>query len=175
MPQKNNVSLALNLAALAAGMLMLAYASVPLYKLFCAVTGYGGTTQEAKSAPPKALDRKITIAFNADTDPNLPWDFKPEKRSERVAIGAQSLAFYTAKNLSNHAVTGRAVYNVVPFAAGSYFVKIDCFCFKEQTLAAGEKAHMPVSFYVDPNIVNDPDLKGIETITLSYTFFAVKK
>jgi cytochrome c oxidase assembly protein subunit 11 len=172
---QKNASLALNLVALAAGMLMLAYASVPLYKLFCQVTGYGGTTQEATAAPKKALAKKITIEFNADTDPHLPWEFKPEKRSMRVHIGEQSLAFFSAKNLTSQPVTGRAVYNVVPHQAGSYFVKIECFCFKEQTLAAGEKAHMPVSFYVDPAIVNDPDLKGIETITLSYTFFAVKK
>src|ERR1700733_8254180 len=100
-------------------MLMLAYASVPLYRLFCQVTGYGGTTQEAKAAPAKALARKITVTFNADTDPNLAWEFKPEQRSQRIAIGAQTLAFFSARNLSTHAVTGRAMYNVVPFAAGA--------------------------------------------------------
>jgi cytochrome c oxidase assembly protein subunit 11 len=171
----SNKNLALNLAAAAVGMLMLAYASVPLYRLFCQATGYGGTTQEAKTAPAKALARQIKIEFNADIDPGLAWEFKPEKPFQRVHIGEQSLAFFTAKNETNHALTGRATYNVVPHQAGSYFVKIECFCFKEQTLGPGERAHMPVLFYVDPAIVNDPDLKGIETITLSYTFFAVKK
>jgi len=171
----SNKNLALNLAALAAGMLMLAYASVPLYRLFCEVTGYGGMTRTATSPAPGALAKSITIAFNAETDPNLPWEFAPEKRLQKVHIGEQSLAFYRAKNLSNKPVTGHAVYNVVPHQAGAYFVKIDCFCFREQTLAAKEKVNMPVSFYIDPAILDDPDLKGIETITLSYTFFAVKK
>jgi cytochrome c oxidase assembly protein subunit 11 len=171
----NNRSLALNLTAIAAGMLMLAYASVPLYRLFCQVTGYGGTTQEAKVAPKEALAQTITVDFNADTDTNLAWTFKPDQRSVTIPIGKQSLAFFTATNLTDKPITGRATYNVVPFAAGSYFVKIECFCFTEQTLAPHETANMPVSFYVDPKIVNDRDLKGIETITLSYTFFAVKK
>jgi len=170
-----NVSLALNLAALAVGMLMLAYASVPLYRLFCEVTGYGGTTRTATSPAPGAVGKTITVAFSAETDPNLPWEFLPERRSQRVKIGEQSLAFYTAKNLNNKPVSGNAVYNVVPHQAGAYFVKIDCFCFQEQTLAPKEKVNMPVSFYIDPAILKDPDLKGIETITLSYTFFAVKK
>lgn len=170
-----NLSLALNLAALAVGMLMLAYASVPLYRLFCQVTGYGGTTQEATAPAPGSIGREITLRFNADTDPNLPWEFKPGQRSQRVRIGEQALAFYTASNKNNVPVKGHAVYNVVPHEAGQYFVKIECFCFREQTLAAKESVHMPVSYYIDPAIVDDPDLKGIETITLSYTFFAVKK
>ncbi len=170
-----NLSLALNLAAVAAGMLMLAYASVPLYKLFCEFTGYGGTTKEGKAPTTKALSRQITVRFNADTDKNLPWEFAPGELSQRIPIGAQTLTFYTAKNLSDKPVKGHAVYNVVPHEAGQYFVKIECFCFREQTLAAKESVYMPVSYYIDPAIVNDPDLKGIETITLSYTFFAVKK
>lgn len=171
----SNKNLALNLGALAVGMLMLAYAAVPLYKLFCEVTGYGGTTKEGKPPTAKALARQITVRFNADTDKNLPWEFKPGEPSQRIHIGGQALTFYTAKNLSDKPIKGHAVYNVVPHEAGQYFVKIECFCFTEQTLAAKESVHMPVSYYIDPAIVNDPDLKGIETITLSYTFFAVKK
>lgn len=170
-----NLSLAFNLAALAAGMLMLAYASVPLYRLFCAITGYGGTTQEATHAPGKVLDQTITVRFNADTDPNLPWEFAPGMHSMKVKIGEQALTFYTAKNLTNKPISGHAVYNVVPHEAGQYFAKIECFCFTDQTLKPGEAVHMPVSYYIDPAIADDPDLKGIETITLSYTFFAVKK
>jgi cytochrome c oxidase assembly protein subunit 11 len=172
---KTNRSLALNLAAIAAGMLMLSYASVPLYRLFCEVTGYGGTPRQALFAPAKALSRQITVSFNADTDPNLPWEFKPGNKSVRVPIGEQTLIYYVARNLTKQPITGHAVYNVVPLKAGAYFNKIDCFCFREQTLAAGERVHMPVSFFIDPAIVDDPDLKNIETITLSYTFFALKK
>lgn len=169
-----NSSLALNLAAIAAGMLLLAYASAPLYRLFCEMTGYGGTPRKASAAPVTTLERTITIEFNADTDSNLPWEFKPGQKAIAVKVGAPGLSFYTARNLANSAVTGRAVYNVVPPKAGAYFVKVECFCFQEQTLAAGQKAHMPVSFYIDPAIAADPDMDNIKTITLSYTFFAAK-
>ncbi len=175
MKPRSNLSLALNLAALVAGMVMLAYASVPLYRLFCQVTGYGGTTQEAKHAPGQISQRQITVDFNADTDPALPWKFRPGERSIRVRVGEQSMTHYVAENLSDQPVKGHAVYNVVPFSAGSYFVKIECFCFKEQTLAPHAKVDMPVVFYIDPAILADPDMNDVKTITLSYTFFPIKK
>jgi cytochrome c oxidase assembly protein subunit 11 len=169
-----NTSLALNLAALVMGMVMLAYASVPLYRLFCELTGYGGTPREASHAPDRVYNHTITITFNADTDSSLPWEFKPVQKSLKVKVGEQTLAHYEARNLSGKPVTGRAVYNVVPFAAGPYFVKIECFCFKEQTLKPHTRVDMPVSFYIDPAIMDDPDMKNVKTITLSYTFFAIK-
>ncbi len=155
-------------------MLMLAYASVPLYRLFCQVTGYGGTTQKSFSAPDKVFDRTITVDFNADIDPALPWQFKPSQKKVKVKVGEQMLVHYEAKNLSNKPVTGNATYNVLPFSAGVYFAKIECFCFKEQTLAAGQRVDMPISFYIDPAIMDDPEMKDLTTITLSYTFFPVK-
>jgi cytochrome c oxidase assembly protein subunit 11 len=148
---------------------------VPLYRLFCEVTGYGGATQKARVLPGKVLGRTVTVRFNADTDPSLPWEFKPGQTAMPVRIGEQSLAFYTAKNLTKASVRGHATYNVVPHKAGQYFTKIDCFCFTDQTLAPGEAVNMPVSFFIDPALADDPDLKEIETITLSYTFFAVRK
>jgi len=170
----SNKSFALNLLLLALGMLALAYASVPLYRLFCATTGYGGTTQEGKFIPGRESTRSITIEFNADTDPGLPWEFKPGQRKLTTKIGQQVLTHYVARNLTDKPVKGHAVYNVVPFSAGSYFVKVDCFCFKEQTLEPRQRVDMPVLFYIDPAIESDPDMKDVRTITLSYTFFPVK-
>lgn len=172
----SNKKLAINLAALATGMLMLAYASVPLYRLFCEVTGYGGATRAAKEniQAPGATPRDITVTFNADIDPGLPWSFKPLQRSLRVAVGEQSLAYYEAENRSDKPITGRAVYNVTPFKAGPHFVKIACFCFEEQTLKPGQRVTMPVSFYIDPSLAKDPNLVNLKTITLSYTFFSVE-
>lgn len=170
-----NSKMAFNLFAISVGMLMLAYASVPLYRLFCQVTGYGGTTREAKQAPQKISDRTINIEFNTDIDPALNWEFKPGERSHKVKVGQKALTYFVAHNRENKSVTGRAVYNVVPFKAGEYFNKIQCFCFTEQTLAAGQKVDMPVSFFIDPAILNDPDMDDVKTITLSYTFFPAKK
>ncbi len=169
-----NTSLALSLMAIAMGMAMLAYASVPLYSLFCRVTGVGGTTQRATQAPSQISDRIITVRFNTDIDPSLPWTFRPEQRSMRVHIGERSLAFFTASNDGERAVTGTAVYNVTPHAAGLYFNKIQCFCFTRQTLKAHAKARFPVSFFVDPGLLSDPETRDLDTITLSYTFFPVK-
>ena len=169
-----NFALALNLTAIVAGMFLLAYASVPLYRLFCQATGYNGTTQEAKHAPGHVIDREITIRFNADTAPGLPWQFEPGEKSIKVKVGQQSLTHYVAKNLSNQPVTGRAAYNVLPLTAGAYFVKIQCFCFTEQTLQPRAKVNMPVVFYIDPSIIHDRDMDNVKTITLSYTFFEVK-
>lgn len=170
-----NLSFALNLAAVAVGMVLLAYASVPLYRIFCQVTGYGGTPRQAETAPGRTSNRTVTVEFNADTDPGLAWEFKPGQRAMPARVGERSLAFYTARNLTKSPVTGRATYNVLPLKAGSYFVKIECFCFSEQTLQGGQEAHMPVSFYIDPGIENDPDMRDVKTITLSYTFFEVRK
>jgi cytochrome c oxidase assembly protein subunit 11 len=162
------------LVSVVVGMLGLTAAAVPLYRLFCQVTGYGGTTQRAAAAPDQGLDRTITVRFNADVDPDLPWSFQPEQRQIEVRIGEQSLAYYRARNRSDHPVVGQAVYNVTPFKAGPYFDKIACFCFDEQVLGPGEEVDMPVSFYVDPEILNDPDTRNMHTITLSYTFFLIE-
>jgi cytochrome c oxidase assembly protein subunit 11 len=162
------------LVSVVVGMLGLTAAAVPLYRLFCQVTGYGGTTQRAAAAPTQGLDRTITVRFNADVDPALPWSFQPEQRQIEVRIGEQSLAYYRARNRSDHPVVGQAVYNVTPFKAGPYFDKIACFCFDEQVLGPGEEVDMPVSFYVDPEILNDPDTRNMHTITLSYTFFLIE-
>ena len=170
---RKNVTLALNLGVLVVGMLALAFASVPLYRLFCEVTGYGGTTRQGiASAQPGT--RRFTVRFNADTDPGLPWRFQPDRLELAARTGEQTLTHYTAMNLSNTRLTGHATYNVVPFTAGKYFTKVECFCFREQVLAPGENVHMPVLFYIDPAIESDPDLRGVKTITLSYTFFPVK-
>jgi cytochrome c oxidase assembly protein subunit 11 len=162
------------LAGVMAGMLGLTAAAVPLYRLFCQATGYGGTTQRAEAAPEQGLERTITVRFNADVDPDLPWSFAPEQRQIEVRIGEQSLAFYRARNRSDHAIVGQATYNVTPFKAGPYFSKIACFCFEEQVLQPGQEVDMPVSFYVDPAILDDRNTRDVHTITLSYTFFLLE-
>ena len=151
-----------------------AFASVPLYRLFCQVTGFGGTTMRAEAAP-GAVDAKITVAFDSNVSPSLTWKFKPEMASDQIAIGARDMAFYTATNTGTVPVTGTATYNVTPEAAGKYFSKIQCFCFTEQTLKPGETVRMPVIYFVDPKILTDPDTKDIEKITLSYTFYPADK
>jgi cytochrome c oxidase assembly protein subunit 11 len=154
-----------------AGMLGLTAAAVPIYRLFCQVTGYGGTTQRAEQAPGQASERTIKVRFNADTAQNLPWSFAPAQREIEVKIGEQTLAFYGAHNRGAREITGTATFNVTPAKAGYYFNKIDCFCFTEQVLAPGESAQLPVSFFVDPAILDDPATKDLQSITLSYTFF----
>lgn len=166
--------LAFNLAALALGMGMLAYASVPLYRIFCSMTGYGGTTQAAVRAPGKMYDRQITVRFNADHAPALPWIFAPVQNDVTVKVGEEKLAFYHAENQEAYEVTGRAVYNVTPHKVGPYFVKTACFCFSEQTLTGRQKVDMPVSFFIDPAMMDDPEMKDVHTITLSYMFFPVQ-
>jgi cytochrome c oxidase assembly protein subunit 11 len=162
------------LASVVIGMLGLTAAAVPLYRLFCQATGYGGTTQRAEAAPDQGLDRTITVRFNADVDPDLPWSFAPEQRQVEVRIGEQSLAFFRARNRSDHAIVGQATYNVTPFKAGPYFSKIACFCFEQQVLQPGQEVDMPVSFYVDPAILDDRNTQDVHTITLSYTFFLLE-
>jgi cytochrome c oxidase assembly protein subunit 11 len=156
------------------GMIGMAYAAVPLYKMFCQATGYGGTTRRAtEQYAGKVLDRDITIRFNANTA-GIPWDFQPVARSITIKIGETAQAHYAATNKSGFATTGRATFNVEPQLAGSYFNKVQCFCFTDQTLKPGETADMPVLFYIDPDIINAPELKNIKTITLSYTMFPVE-
>ena len=150
----------------------LAWASVPLYRMFCQVTGLNGTTQRADYAP-GAVNALVRVDFDANTSPKLPWRFRPEKPSDAVAVGARDMAFFTAENTSDKPVTGTATFNVTPAQAGKYFTKIQCFCFTEQTLKPGERMRMPVIFYVDPKMLDDPDARDVETITLSYTFYPV--
>jgi cytochrome c oxidase assembly protein subunit 11 len=154
-----------------AGMLGLTAAAVPLYRLFCQVTGYGGTTQRAERAPEQVSERTIKIRFNADVAQNMPWSFAPAAHEVEVRIGEQTLAFYRAHNNAARPITGTATFNVTPAKAGPYFSKIDCFCFTEQVLDAGQSADLPVSFFVDPAILDDPGTRDLRSITLSYTFF----
>ena len=166
-----NRRIAVTAFCFAALMVGAAFAAVPLYRVFCQVTGFGGTPQVAESAPATVLQRRMTVRFNADMGPALPWEFAPVRRKISIRVGEQALAFYRARNLSDRAVTGTATFNVTPLKAGQYFNKIDCFCFTEQTLAPGASADMPVTFFVDPAIADDPNLDDVTTITLSYTFF----
>ena len=163
------------LLMLVAAMSALAYASVPLYNLFCKVTGYGGTTGVAESAPHEKGEKEITVLFNADTDPNLPWEFRTLQRKVKVTTGVDTLIYFEATNTSDEPTTGVAVYNVTPNKVGQYFDKIQCFCFDNQTLQPGEKMEMPVSFFIDPALEQDLDVKEVRTITLSYTFFKAKE
>jgi cytochrome c oxidase assembly protein subunit 11 len=166
-----NLGTGLMLAGLVAGMVGLAFASVPLYRLFCQVTGYGGTTQVAEEAPGAVGERVITVRFNADVDPDLPWRFQPVARAVEVRVGEQGLAFYRAFNESDRPVSGTAVFNVTPQKAGAYFNKVACFCFDEQRLEPGQTVDMGVSFFIDPAILDDRNLDEVKTVTLSYTFF----
>lgn len=153
------------------GMTGMAFAAVPLYEAFCRITGYGGTTQEAAAAPSQALERRIEIRFDSNVSPDLPVEFTPSQRSETLRIGETGLAFYRIRNLSDEPIVARATYNVTPHVAGQYFAKLECFCFTDRTLAPGEEAELPVVFFVDPELVNDPDTAEINTVTLSYTYF----
>lgn len=170
-PTARNGKLALACAAFVAAMVGLAYASVPLYQLFCEVTGFGGTPSRVAAAPDKVSERVIAIRFDANINRELPWRFKPVQKQMTVRLGESNLAFYEAENLSGAPITGTASFNVTPFKAGEYFSKIDCFCFTEQTLQPGQVADMPVQFFVDPDIFTDPNTRDVHTITLSYTFY----
>lgn len=172
---RRNRRSALFATLLVAGMVALGYASVPLYSLFCRVTGFGGTTQRVDGAalPKPLIGKTMSVRFDANRSNDLPWRFAPEHAADTITIGAQDLAFFTAENLSDAPTTGVASFNVSPAAAGKYFTKIECFCFTQQTLAPRQKVRMPVLFYVDPGIVDDLDARDIRQITLSYTFFPV--
>jgi cytochrome c oxidase assembly protein subunit 11 len=171
-PNKKRMAWTAGIAiAVVAGMTGLAFAAVPLYDAFCKITGYGGTTQEAVAAPTRILDRTIQVRFDANIAPDLPVEFAPKQISETLRIGETGLAFYRVRNTSDQAVVARATYNVTPHVAGQYFAKLECFCFTDRTLQPGEEADLPVVFFVDPELVDDPDTREIETLTLSYTFF----
>ena len=167
---KNNRT-ALVLAGVAVGMVGMAYAAVPLYQIFCQITGYGGTTQVAQAAERPILERVIKVRFSANTHRDMPWNFRPLQGMQRARVGEQMLAFFEATNPTAQVITGTATFNVTPHKAGAYFSKIQCFCFTEQTLAPGERADMPVTYFIDPAIMDDPGLDDVKEIVLSYTFF----
>jgi cytochrome c oxidase assembly protein subunit 11 len=162
------------MALLALAMLGLAFASVPLYRAFCELTGFDGTPLRAEKAP-GAVAGQIGVRFDANINAGLPWKFEPVQETVRIAPGGRTQIFYRATNMTARTTTGRAVFNISPQLAAPYFNKIECFCFTEQTLKAGEKVDMPVIFYVDPAILKDEDTKDIDEITLSYTFYPVEK
>ena len=178
--ENKNLRLAMMAFGIALAMVALGFASVPLYRMFCQVTGFAGTTQvgtESDAAIAANLAKSagtppISIRFDGNTDPGLPWDFAPERTTDTVQIGIRELAFFTAKNNSSKPITGTATFNVEPEQAAPYFNKIQCFCFTEQPLQPGEEVRMPVLFYVDPAALDDPNMDGVEQITLSYTFHA---
>jgi cytochrome c oxidase assembly protein subunit 11 len=173
-PANRNLGLtAAACAVFVAGMVGASFAAVPLYALFCQVTGFGGTTQRAEAAPDTTIDRYVTVRFDANVGNNLGWSFRPEIRSVRVKLGEIGEMRYIAENRTTDPSTGTATFNVAPGEAGLYFSKIACFCFTEQTLQAGERVEMPVTFFVDPALVDDPDYGATSTITLSYTFYPV--
>lgn len=151
----------------------LSWASVPFYDWFCRVTGFGGATVVADAGSADVLDQTITVRFDASKDRGMPWEFRPVERQMELRIGETGLAFFEAYNPTDRVVAGSASYNVVPYEAGGFFTKIDCFCFEEQVLQPGERVQMPVTFYVDPAIVSDRDAKYVHTITLSYTFHEI--
>jgi cytochrome c oxidase assembly protein subunit 11 len=154
-------------------MASLSFAAVPFYQWFCQVTGFGGTTSVAEEAPAMPLDRTIIVRFDASLDKDMPWTFRPEQTTMTIRIGETGLAFYQAHNPTDRPVAGQASYNVTPDAAGGYFSKIACFCFTEQILQPGETVSMPVTFFVDPSIMDNPESKLVKEITLSYTFYEI--
>ncbi|MDP6475789.1 MAG: cytochrome c oxidase assembly protein [Alphaproteobacteria bacterium] len=159
------------LGGVVCGMVGLSFAAVPLYDLFCSVTGFGGTTQTADAAPAAVGERVMAVRFNSDVAGDVPWHFKPAQRQVNLRVGEVGLAFFTATNQSRETILGSATFNVTPLKAGIYFNKVDCFCFEEQLLRPGESAELPVTFFIDPEIINDRNLDDVTTITLSYTFF----
>lgn len=179
---RNPLRTALIALGVAIGMLALGFAAVPLYRIFCQVTGFGGTTQRATSVPlmtasqqAQAAARTFSIRFDSNVTPGMPWKFYPEQTRDTVTVGAKDMAIYIAKNMSDKPVTGTASFNVTPQQAGKYFSKIQCFCFTEQTLQPGQEVRMPVLYFVDPKILDDKDNIDVEEITLSYTFYPVEK
>jgi cytochrome c oxidase assembly protein subunit 11 len=171
MTMRRNQLLGAGLAVLILAMVGLSFAAVPLYRAFCQATGYAGTPETSGEAAPGAVARRITVRFDANTNPGLPWQFYPDQKSVTVPLGKEQIATYTARNLADTAITGIATYNVTPERVGHYFHKTACFCFNQQTLEAKQGMHFPLSFWVDPQIATDPDTQDVRTITLSYTFF----
>lgn len=170
---KRNARIGVICAVVFAGMVGAAYAAVPLYKAFCQLTGFDGTVRKAEAAPTQVLDRTLTIRFDANVR-NLPWAFKPDQVKQEVKIGDTGLAFFRVTNNSDRPITGQASYNVLPEQAGPYFQKLECFCFTEQTVQPGQTMEFPVVYFVDPQYATDPNTKGGQEITLSYTFFPVE-
>jgi len=164
---------AFKLVGLVAVMLSLSFAAIPLYDWFCRVTGYGGTPLEADSGSDVILDKTIKVRFDANVERDMPWKFKPAQREVEMKIGETGLAFYEAYNPTDRPVAGSASFNVTPYSAGEYFIKIDCFCFEEQVLEPGQRIDMPVTYFVDPEIVNAGEASYVKTITLSYTFYEI--
>ena len=169
--QRSNGAIVGTCVAFVVGMTGMAYAAVPLYDMFCRVTGYNGTTQRVEQASDVILDEKVKVTFDANTSGGLPWEFKPVQRDIDVRIGETVQVMYRARNLSSKPTTGQATFNVTPMQAGAYFNKVQCFCFTETTLQPGEEMEMPVVFFVDPDMVNAVETKDIKTLTLSYTFY----
>jgi len=170
MTEKSKNKVAFRLLGLVAVMLSLSFAAVPFYDWFCRVTGFGGVTQTAAEESDVILDREITVRFDGSLDSNMRWEFKPVERKVKLRIGETGLAFYEAHNPTDEVIAGTASFNVYPYSAGYYFNKIQCFCFELQVLQPGETVQMPVTFYVDPEIVDDIEAKNVKNITLSYTF-----
>ncbi|KXU30290.1 cytochrome c oxidase assembly protein [Sphingobium sp. 22B] len=167
----------IGMAGVGLAMLGLGFASVPLYRMFCEQTGFGGTTQRATADVQvrEAVGHRMSIRFDSNVAPGMPWQFHPERRTQTVTVGARNMAIFVAKNMSDKPVTGTASFNVTPLQAGAYFTKIQCFCFTQQTLQPGEQVRMPVIYYVDPKILTDADNKDTQEITLSYTFYPVEQ
>jgi cytochrome c oxidase assembly protein subunit 11 len=172
---RSHRTIAVSCIAVVLAMVGLAYAAVPLYRLYCQVTGYAGTTQRAATASSRIVDHVLTVHFDANVDRGLPWRFEPLQRKVDVKVGENTLVFYKATNTSDKPVTGTAVFNVAPEAMGIHFNKIECFCFTEQRLEPGQSIDMPVSFYIDPAFVEDEDAKDLPELTLSYTFYPVSE
>ncbi len=166
---------ALTAAGAVVAMTGLAFAAVPLYRVFCQATGFAGTPALAEVAPREIAERRITVRFDANTSKELPWRFRPVAREMTVRVGEQGLAHYVARSLAEVATTGRAVFNVTPLKAGRYFTKLDCFCFQEQRLAPGEEVEMGVAFFIDPSILENANLDDVDTITLSYSFLRARR
>lgn len=167
---RRNAKVALICAAAFFGMVGVSFASVPLYRAFCQLTGFDGTIRKADAAPDKALDKMLTVRFDANVR-NLPWTFTAEQTSQTVRIGETGLAYFKVTNNGDKPITGRAVFNVVPESAGAYFQKLECFCFSDQTIPAGKTVEFPVIYFVDPKYADDFETKGKEEVTLSYTYF----
>ena len=163
-------------ALLPAATLAAGFASVPLYRVFCEATGYGGTTQRASASavPGAVIGKMMNIRFDANVHPGMGWTFEPEKHIQRIAVGARNMAYFDAVNNTDHVITGSATFNVSPPQTGQYFTKIQCFCFSQQTLKPGQRVRMPVIYFVDPRLMDDPDTRDISEITLSYTFYPVE-
>lgn len=170
--RRSNRRVALVLAGVVAGMVGVSFAAVPLYSIFCAVTGFGGTTRIADAAPGASTEhRKFTVRFDSNVGEGLQWEFVPAVKTTEVEVGVEKLAFYRATNTSDTPIVGTAAFNVTPHKAGPYFMKIACFCFTEQVLKPGQTVDMPVQFFLDPELLKDPKMDGVTTVTLSYTFY----